>query len=61
MGKVEKIRKVGEVRKQFSLEICASLNLRHKNDPLLHRILTYDEKWILYINRKRSGQWLDAE
>uniref|UniRef100_A0A0K0EMP3 HTH_48 domain-containing protein n=1 Tax=Strongyloides stercoralis TaxID=6248 RepID=A0A0K0EMP3_STRER len=38
------------------MEICSSLFLRHKNEPFLERIITCDEKWILYDNRKRSSQ-----
>uniref|UniRef100_A0AAF5DIU9 Histone-lysine N-methyltransferase SETMAR n=1 Tax=Strongyloides stercoralis TaxID=6248 RepID=A0AAF5DIU9_STRER len=39
------------------MEICSSLFLRHKNEPFLERIITCDEKWILYDNRKRSSQY----
>lgn len=52
---------LNEAQKLRRLEICASLSLRHQNEPFLHRIITCDEKWILYDNRKRSGQWLDAD
>uniref|UniRef100_A0A5S6QI01 HTH_48 domain-containing protein n=1 Tax=Trichuris muris TaxID=70415 RepID=A0A5S6QI01_TRIMR len=29
--------------------------------PFLARIITCDEKWILYDNRRRSSQWLDKD
>uniref|UniRef100_A0A0K0EG06 HTH_48 domain-containing protein n=1 Tax=Strongyloides stercoralis TaxID=6248 RepID=A0A0K0EG06_STRER len=41
------------------MEYSSSLLLRHKNEPFLKRIITCDEKWILYDIRKRSSQWLD--
>ncbi|KAF2356856.1 Transposase type 1 [Trinorchestia longiramus] len=37
------------------------LSLRNTNDPFLDRIVTCGEKWVLYDNRKRSGQWLDRD
>ncbi|GAU92447.1 hypothetical protein RvY_04525 [Ramazzottius varieornatus] len=33
--------------------------IRNKNESILDRILTCDEKWILYDNRKRKRIWLD--
>ena len=43
------------------VEVCVSLLVRYRNDSFLHRIVTCDEKWILYDNSKRSYQWLDAD
>lgn len=40
------------------LEVCTSLLARNKQEPLLYRIVTCDEKWVPYDNRKRSAQWL---
>ena len=35
--------------------------LLHKNDPFLDRVVTCNEKWVLYDNRRCSAQWLDAD
>jgi histone-lysine N-methyltransferase SETMAR len=40
------------------LTICSSHLTRSKTEPLFDRILTCDEKWIMYSNRKRSRHWL---
>jgi len=31
----------------------------YTNEGILNRIVTYDEKWILFNIRKRSASWLD--
>ncbi|XP_014473445.1 PREDICTED: histone-lysine N-methyltransferase SETMAR-like, partial [Dinoponera quadriceps] len=38
---------------------CASLLIRNTRLPFVHQIITCDEKWILYDNRKRSSKWVD--
>ena len=38
-----------------------NLLLRNKEETSLHRIVTCDEKWILYDNRKPSASWLDED
>ena len=40
--------------------MSSTLLLRNKNDPFLERIVTCDEKWILYNDQRRLAQWLDA-
>ncbi|MBJ5486943.1 hypothetical protein JGG36_24470, partial [Salmonella enterica subsp. enterica serovar Meleagridis] len=41
------------------LQVSTSLLARDRNAPFLKRVVTCDEKWILYDNRRRSAQWLD--
>lgn len=38
--------------------IFKSLLLRHETEPFWKRIVTGDEKWVLYENPKRKNQWL---
>lgn len=66
IGKVRKLDKwvpheLNEKQKLKRLEACLALLSRHKSDPFLNRIVTCDEKWIKYDNRKRSAQWLDKD
>ena len=44
-----------------NIQISSALLFRNQNDPFFDRFVTCDEKWILYDNRKRSEQLLDAE
>ena len=48
-------------QKKRRYEVSSSLLLRNKNDPFLDQVETCDEKWLLYDNRRRSAQWLDAD
>jgi [histone H3]-lysine36 N-dimethyltransferase SETMAR len=45
------------LQKETRLETCVALLNRYRNEGILDRIVTYDEKWILYENRKKM-QWL---
>jgi [histone H3]-lysine36 N-dimethyltransferase SETMAR len=40
--------------------ICASLLARLELDPFIERIITGDEKWVLYVNVERRKQWLSS-
>ena len=39
------------------LDICDMLLKRQENDPFLKRIVTGDEKWVVYNNVKRKRSW----
>ncbi|XP_046817450.1 histone-lysine N-methyltransferase SETMAR-like [Vespa crabro] len=39
------------------VDICDSLLKRHENDPFLKRIITGDEKWVVYNNVQRKRSW----
>ena len=41
------------------LTVCSSILTRHNQEPFLDRIVTDDEKWVLYINDLRKPQWVD--
>ncbi|KAF2351828.1 hypothetical protein FHG87_017414 [Trinorchestia longiramus] len=52
---------LNENQKLRRFEVYSMLSLHNTNDLFLDRIVTCDEKRVLYDNRKRSGQWLDCD
>lgn len=52
---------LSEHDKARRLQVSHSLLSRHRKLPFLHQILTCDEKWIEYDNRRRSGAYVDAD
>ncbi|XP_035739232.1 histone-lysine N-methyltransferase SETMAR-like [Vespa mandarinia] len=66
IGKVKKMDKwmpheLTERNKLDRLNVCSSLLTRFNRDPFFNRIITCDEKWVLYDNRKRCARWLDRD
>lgn len=51
---------LSDSQKLMRLTICTSLLSRYENESFLDRIITGDEKWVLYDNPKRKRQWLSA-
>ena len=64
IGKVKKLDKwvpheLNDRQREVRVETCLALLNRHTNEGILNRIVTCDEKWILFDNRKRSASWLN--
>ena len=43
---------------QLSVNTCMALLTSHRNYQWLHKLITGDEKWVLYANHTRKRQWL---
>lgn len=43
----------------MSIELCNNLLFKNKKEPFLNRILIFDKKWVLCVNWKHSGEWID--
>lgn len=50
-----------EKHKNQRLSICKLLILRLNNEDFLERIITGDEKWVMYDNTSRKRQWLSRD
>ena len=66
LGKVYKKGKwtphqLSDDNKMTRVAIASSLLARYALDPFLERIVTGDEKWILYCNVTRKGEWISPE
>lgn len=64
MGMVRKLdrwvpHQLSERNKIQRATICASLLSRFNEDPFFGRLVTSDEKWILWDNQRRAYAWLE--
>ncbi|GFS62128.1 histone-lysine N-methyltransferase SETMAR [Trichonephila clavipes] len=50
-----------DVHKQQRVAACLSLLSRHRSASIFNRILTSDEKWVLYDTPKGSKYWLPPQ
>lgn len=66
LGKISKLgswvpHDLNDAKKNQRLTICTSLLSRNTKEPFLERIVTGDEKWVLYNNIQRKRQWLSRK
>lgn len=64
MGKIQKLGKwvpheLNDRQMENRKTTCRILLARQKRKSFLHRIVTGDEKWILFDNPKRQKSWVD--
>ena len=43
--------------KRRRVDACTKLLAEYKKDPFFNRLITCDEKWVLYDNSVRGGSW----
>jgi len=53
--------KLTEDQQEHRVTICASLISRKRTFEWLKDLVTGDEKWVLYSNESRKGQWVLAD
>ena len=66
LGKAYKLSKwvphtLLDVHKKQRVAACMSLLSRHRTASIFNRVLTSDEKWVLYDTPKRSKHWLSSQ
>ena len=53
--------KLNDNQKKRHYEVSSSLLLCNKKNSFFDRVVTCNEKWVLYNNQWRSAQWLDTD
>jgi histone-lysine N-methyltransferase SETMAR len=66
LGKVQKYgawlpHELSDTNTTQRVTTCVSLLSPYHNDPFLDRIITGDEKWVLYVNVHRKRQWVGTD
>ena len=64
IGKINKMGKwvphqLTEVDRAVRVNVCNSLLIRQEMEPFLNRLVTGDEKWVLYVNVTHKKQGLN--
>ncbi|XP_029639565.1 histone-lysine N-methyltransferase SETMAR-like [Octopus sinensis] len=54
------LHQLKEIQRNRHLTVCSRLISWLEREPFLYRLITCDEKWILFDNSRRTGQWSDA-
>jgi len=49
---------LSDFQRKQRVAICSSLIVRNQNESVLERLITVDEKWVLYNNSRRSSSWV---
>jgi len=51
------LHELKEIHMTNRMSVCDQFIEREKNDPFLKRMITDDEKWIVYNNVSRKRSW----